>query len=275
MKVFLSWSKPRSKALALALREWLRDVVQALEPWMSDVDIEKGSTWFGEISESLSTARYCIICVTPENRTAPWLLFEAGVAANKLTAQRVAPVLLGMQNTLEAPLGLFQTTLFEKNEMFKLVKSINAHLEAHALPDAKLRKAFDLHWPELEALVAAIPEPDEQIREPTEKELLREILAGVRGLQRRGRPPTAKDMNRVLKTLTPLEEGVLRLRFGLDDSDPAKDRSYWTERVREALEEEGTAGRSERDDDAFMKELNAAVVETRERIERRNKLDEE
>ena len=40
--VFITWSKERSKAAALALRGWLPLVIQAVEPWMSDKDIGKG-----------------------------------------------------------------------------------------------------------------------------------------------------------------------------------------------------------------------------------------
>lgn len=44
MKVFISWSGETSKKVALALKAWLPNVIQALDPWMSDKDIEKGAT---------------------------------------------------------------------------------------------------------------------------------------------------------------------------------------------------------------------------------------
>jgi hypothetical protein len=76
--VFIRWSKPRSRHVVHALREWLPMVVQAAKPWMSDVDIEPGSRSLLDISEKLSGARLGISCVTPENMVEPWLQFEAG-----------------------------------------------------------------------------------------------------------------------------------------------------------------------------------------------------
>ena len=39
MKVFISWSGTRSKALAVALKEWLPLILQYAKPWVSDKDI--------------------------------------------------------------------------------------------------------------------------------------------------------------------------------------------------------------------------------------------
>ena len=43
MKVFIiSWSWPRSQAVAETLRTWLKDVSQAVDPWISSENIRKG-----------------------------------------------------------------------------------------------------------------------------------------------------------------------------------------------------------------------------------------
>ena len=44
-KVFISWSLPRSKAVAEALHDWLPIVVPSIETWMSAADFDKGAKW--------------------------------------------------------------------------------------------------------------------------------------------------------------------------------------------------------------------------------------
>ena len=52
MKVFISWSGDRSKAVAEAIQEWVRMLIQSVEPWIS-IDIAKGKRWSSEISTRL------------------------------------------------------------------------------------------------------------------------------------------------------------------------------------------------------------------------------
>jgi hypothetical protein len=70
MKVFISWSGPRSRAVAELLKGWLVDVIQAIGPWMSSY-IEKGARWVSELSEELEQSKLGIICLTQDNLSSP------------------------------------------------------------------------------------------------------------------------------------------------------------------------------------------------------------
>jgi hypothetical protein len=52
-KVFISWSGAVSQQVAEALDEWLPNVVQAIEPWVSTNDIQAGSRWRADIARQL------------------------------------------------------------------------------------------------------------------------------------------------------------------------------------------------------------------------------
>jgi hypothetical protein len=74
MKIFISWSGNRSKEMAVALKGWIKAVLQATEPWISANDIDGGSVWFSKITEQLKDSQVGIICLTPENLNEPWIL---------------------------------------------------------------------------------------------------------------------------------------------------------------------------------------------------------
>src|ERR1700743_130514 len=96
MKVFISWSGESSKALADVLRNWLPLVLHYVEPWMSDVDIDAGDRWADAVAKELEASNFGIICVTRENISSPWILFEAGALAKSLKGSRVIPLLFAL-----------------------------------------------------------------------------------------------------------------------------------------------------------------------------------
>ena len=101
---------------------------------------------------------------------------------------RVVPILFGLENyQVEQPLALFQTASFDKGDILKTIKSVNAAAGAEAASDATIGQIFELCWPKLEAkvqplirkLIFADPKK-EQAKEIEYANTLRELLTLAR-----------------------------------------------------------------------------------------------
>ena len=187
MKVFISWSGERSQAVAEALREWLPNIIQTVSPWVSLADIEKGARWSTDIATQLE--EYCVglICLTPENLSAPWLLFEARALSKTLDKTFVCPYLMNLRPTdLQGPLAQFQATTTQKEETRKLLHTINKALADHAVQTVQVNAAFEKWWPDLDTELQAISAMQfSTIPRRSDRELFEEILETVRALTRR------------------------------------------------------------------------------------------
>lgn len=192
MKVFISWSGEKSMAVAELLNSWLKCVLQAIEPWISTQDIDKGTLWFSEIGGQLRDTSVGIICLTKSNKDKPWILFEAGALAKGLNTAKVCTFLIDLSPTdIESPLSQFNATLPTKDDVRKLVKMLNNSLGDKGLADPILTKVFETYWPQLER------ELDIIIKSSLDKEVitvkrsnddvLTEILSITRGLDKRVR----------------------------------------------------------------------------------------
>jgi hypothetical protein len=181
MDVFISWSGKRSKQIAEILTDWLPQVIQAVNPWMSK-DIDKGARWSPEISEKLAQSKIGIICLTPENLHADWILFEAG-ALSKIKENKVCTFLIELNPAdIEQPLAQFQHTSFSKDDVKSLITTINAQLTGtgeHLLPEKTLNSVFEKNWLDLEDKIKSIPPVSKsktKKQERSDREILEEIL---------------------------------------------------------------------------------------------------
>src|SRR5579871_4502302 len=121
MNVFISWSGETSRRIANTLHDWIPYVIQAVHPFVSAGDIEKGQRWSQVLGSELAKTDYGIICVTSDNLNAPWLHFEAG-ALSKTLEEYVSPFLFGVDpKKLPGPLQQFQSTVYEKADVFQLM----------------------------------------------------------------------------------------------------------------------------------------------------------
>lgn len=195
MKVFISWSGDVSHKVACVWRDWLPFVIQAVDPYVSSKDIDKGARWSEDIATELEASSYGIICVTASNPSAPWLNFEAGALSKSFDKSRVSPFLLGLNRSdvPAGPLVQFQSTIFERQDVLKLVQGINAQCDESPLDEPRVVQMFEVMWPKLEKNLAALqdeaaqPGADGDKTAPAvrgEAEILGELLELVRSQQR-------------------------------------------------------------------------------------------
>jgi len=198
MKVFLSWSGEQSHKVAVVFRDWFPSVIQSLVPYVSSEDIDKGARWSTDIATELEDSTFGILCVTKENINAPWLTFEAGALSKTMDKAFVSPFLFNIKRSeVDGPILQFQSTIFDKEDINKLLKTLNKACGDDKLTDERLDKAFNVWYPTLEEELNKI-KPSDGVQESTEKpaaqenEILEEILELSRLNQKLLRNPDGK-----------------------------------------------------------------------------------
>ncbi|HIF9455029.1 TPA: toll-Interleukin receptor [Photobacterium damselae] len=211
MKVFISWSGDRSRQVAELLDDWITCVLQAVKPWMSSKDIDRGSLWFSEVSDQLQNTSIGIVCLTQENKIKPWILFESGALAKGLSSNRVCTFLIDLSPAdIGNPLAQFNHSTPDKDGLWELVRTINNALGEQGLKEKTLEKVYETYWPQFHKefnRILASTSSVEEVEERTEDDLLKEILSNTRALERRIRyiespnkiePPIARGLFDVL-----------------------------------------------------------------------------
>lgn len=154
MKLFVSWSQDTSRQIAQDFREWLPLINQNIVPFMSEEDTDKGAHWSSTIRRELELSTFGVVILTPENVDSTWLHFEAGAIAKSVEEGRVVPILFGLKHSdVQQPLSMFQAALFEKGDVFRVLKSINAAAGANARDDRQLETVYELFWPKLDQMI--------------------------------------------------------------------------------------------------------------------------
>lgn len=186
MKVFISWSGQRSKAVAEIFSDWLKCVIQASQPWISTRDIDRGAIWFSEINDKLKDVSVGVVFLTQDNKNKPWILFETGALAKGLTTNRVCTFLIDLHpQDLQDPLAQFNHTTPNEGSVWELIRTINACLAEKALDERILRQVFDIYWDQLNQKInIALDEnpPNEIVPPRSEQDILTEILNNTRTL---------------------------------------------------------------------------------------------
>jgi hypothetical protein len=184
MNVFISWSGIMSQEFGESIRNWLPSVLQMVKPYFTPNDIEKGARWSSHISKELEASKIGLFCLTRENLNSPWIMFEAGAISKIVGESSVCPILFGIgKNDVTGPLSQFQLTTFDKEEMAKLIVTINEKCGEQKLLDKTMESVFEMWWTRLEKDVNEVVSRHskvvkEKIR--SDRDLLEEILSLTR-----------------------------------------------------------------------------------------------
>ncbi|NLY44733.1 MAG: TIR domain-containing protein [Tissierella sp.] len=239
MKVFISWSGERSKKVGELLDNWLQCVLQAIDPWMSSKDIDRGSLWFSQINDQLKNTGTGIVCITSSNLNKPWILFEAGALAKGLSSSRVCTFLIDISPTdISDPLAQFNHTLPTEDGLWSLVKTLNSTLDEGKLSEKVLENVFNTYWPqfkdEFEKILLDTKEDVKPI-ERDEEDILSEILYSTRSLEKRMR--SLENKTKIIDTSSESEKDFFtgeilgnglpkKIKFKLNDSIYEHDSEY-------------------------------------------------
>lgn len=117
MKIFISWSKPTSQAIAEALRDFLNNFFKSktLSVYMSSSSIKPGEDWFDSIRSGIKGSEICLIIMTDENEYSRWIHFEGGAIAYNTKSLNIIPILFTTRDLEErSPLVDINTLNLEK-----------------------------------------------------------------------------------------------------------------------------------------------------------------
>jgi hypothetical protein len=187
-KIFISWSGSISHKVAVALRDWLPLVLSHVKPFVSSEDIRKGNQWRSKITAELNETKFGIACLTTDNFAAPWLLFEAGALSRSLEETSVCTLLIPplKSEMVKGPLSAFQHTLFTKEDVSRLVATMNAAEKDASIDPKMMERVFNKWWGDLEESVTKVlkESPLTVVSERSERDMLIELLDLTRTIAR-------------------------------------------------------------------------------------------
>ncbi len=224
-KVFISWSKRPTDAVASALAALLRHMFDNVEPWVSRDDIDSGSLSIAEIHKELAETTFGILIVTTRNQAEPWLNFEAGSLAKTVvdgTATRVVPLLVDMTGQGElapGPIANLQAEIATEGGVRRIVNLIGAAVGAD-------RTTLDGRWPAawktFDAVLAGakkqLSEAEPKAEPRSTEDMLAELLALSRRRDARDRGRSAPQLKSVAQRVEE-SPGSTALERALDDAN--------------------------------------------------------
>ena len=233
MKVFISWSGTKSHKVAMVFRDWLPSVIQSIKPYVSSEDIDKGARWSTDIAKELEDSTFGLLCVTKENLEAPWLSFEAGALSKTMDKSFVTPFLFNIKRAeVNGPILQFQSTIFEKEDIKKLLSTLNKACGESGISNERLNTTFDVWFPKLEEELNKIYDVEDESTEPASTDVIQssEILEEILDLSRDNQKLLRNPDNRIDEKIDGLKERIdislSRYERDLDYNSKRRSRKY-------------------------------------------------
>jgi hypothetical protein len=250
----------------------MKDMVHEVEPFMSKHDLESGTRWGQALAQQLEDTSFGLLCLTPDNLSKPWLLFEAGALTKHAEGRACCLLLNGLRPAdVSGPLAQFQNRTFDEENMKLLMRDVNAKLREPLQPD-RLARAFAKWWPDLDsevgvAIKVSVSQSSKPARRQREQsEIMEELLVRVREIQanlaaadidpergsliahtetegraRKGRPVDLADL---LATVTSMPKTYQDIFLRLLDDDDGIDESVLRSKAVSTLVQSGLVNRS-------------------------------
>lgn len=193
LRVFISWAGKRAEMIGQGFHDFLPDVVNAIQPFISGSDIDKGTQWREVLTGNLQESMCEIVCLTPESRESVWVAFETGAISRAAggpegAKSRIWTYLLGLESRQVqlTPFAEYQATTATEADTFALIGSINALSPDRVSAESLKRKFKKVFWPNFSKVLGkarTIPAGSGPAPTASESELLSEVLSTVRSIQ--------------------------------------------------------------------------------------------
>ncbi len=194
LKVFISWSGKHAENLGKAFQTYLPDAINTILPFMSGVNIDKGTRWGEVLISGLQDSSCAIVCLTPESLGSTWVAFETGAVSRAAggpegARARIWTYLFGLEkkDLQLTPFAEYQATSANEEETLQLLKSINQLSPDQVSQEALLRRFESSFWPNFSKALADVPKAygaTDATKAPPAPDILEEILRTLRAMQR-------------------------------------------------------------------------------------------
>lgn len=159
-RIFISWASKEGEEIATQMKQLMGSIFVNEKCFVSCEDIQRGSVGDAEIIKALDSACVGIFCLTQKNKERPWISYEAGYLAGRLSGKGIVTILFDFDELPQgSPLARHQYSIHRrgKKEYLKIVRSINLYL-GETIANERIDKLFESEWDKFSNKITPIVE---------------------------------------------------------------------------------------------------------------------